>query len=1119
MAVSNRDRIGRLFDTLAPALDEFIQRVVQPELTADTDWTLLVTLRDQQKGITGKAYARTDPHLQLRMLSEGITGQVKKGWYPFGAHLSRSQESLASELRDVRNAWAHGNPFTADDTYRALDTGERLLRAVGAVAAADEISVMRVDLRRVTSDKDDRKPGPSASVDSDSAGLPSWRDVLRPHDDVATGNFRASEFAADLFKVSTGDANLGREYTDPVEFFARTYLTAGLRDLIGRAVARIAGNTNATPVVNLQTNFGGGKTHSMLALWHLASGRPLTDYPQAVQEVLADNGYPTSSDTPLRANRAALVGNHLAPTGSVKPDGTRVNTMWGELAWQLGGRAAYDIVAEADRTSTHSGAALHTLLERYAPAVILVDEWVAYARQLFDREDLPAGTFDTQFTFAQSLTEAVKLTPGVLVAISIPASYDADDQQAANAEEVGGENGRAALSRLQNVVRRVADQWQPASALESYEIVRRRLFREPDAEALTAIRRTARAFHDYYVKQAADFPREVRESDYEDRIRRSYPIHPELFERLYEDWSTLDRFQRTRGVLRLMNTVIHALWNGQDASPLIMPGSIPLSSPTVNGELTQYLSDAWRPIIDADVDGENSVPLSIDREKPLFGQRSLTRRLARTVFFGAAPTIGTANVGLETQRVFLGTAVPGDVPGNFHSALSQLSDRATYFYSASGRYWYDTQANITRRAKDAAERFSEEEVWADIVRRLGAHRRSNAGFAAVSAAPDGSADIPDVDEARLVLVHPRYTYSRRTADESPAFGFAHAATERRGSANRTFRNMVVFLAGDTERMAELATTVRQYLAWEGVVDNAVDLDLTVQQKAQASQRRTSADQTADARLLGAYHWVLAPEQKQADQPFTIAVGKAEGSASSLPDRVTSKLQHTGQVSESHTARLIRLDLSGPLSRVWEPGHISVGDLWAYYARYPYLRRLRDRSMLSAAVRSSTEQMHWRLEGFALAEAYDAETGRYAGLVLPDDPVGVSSIHDGLLIVRPEQAEAQRAADVGSRPPDPDPDPGPGAGRGPGPVPPPEPVAQPPRRFYGSRRLNADRYAGDFKKLNDEILAHLASVPGVQLTVTIEIEAVAPDGFADDKMRTVGENARTMKFDQHGFEDE
>lgn len=162
--------------------------------------------------------------------------------------------------------------------------------------------------------------------------------MLQPHEDVATGNFHAAEFAADLYKVATGDPQQSNDYADPVQFFSRTYLTEGLRDLVGRALRRLSGDTNASPVINLQTNFGGGKTHSMLALWHLAAGQPLTAYNQDVQELLAANGY---GDLPKYVRRVAIVGNHLAPTGSEKPSGPRVNTIWGELAWQLGGAEGY----------------------------------------------------------------------------------------------------------------------------------------------------------------------------------------------------------------------------------------------------------------------------------------------------------------------------------------------------------------------------------------------------------------------------------------------------------------------------------------------------------------------------------------------------------------------------------------------------------------------------------------------------------------------------------------------------------------------------------------------------------------------------------------------------------
>ncbi|WP_210731572.1 Swt1 family HEPN domain-containing protein [Mycobacterium intracellulare] len=1115
MALSNRERIDRMFVAMAPALDDFIASIVgQGNPSLGAEWTKLVQGKDLKNGAPStKSYEPLDPQVQFRMLTEAnITGGYRKGWYPFDEALGKAGKSYAIELREVRNTWAHhGSTFSDDDAYRALDTGERLLKLIGAAAVADEIRSIRLKLRRVTADKDDKK-GLRAAVDNpESAGLKPWREVLPPHDDVATGNFAASEFAADLYKVAFGGEQ-DADYADPVEFFKRTYLTEGLVDLIGRAVRRLSGDDNAPPVINLQTNFGGGKTHSMLALWHVACGLPVGSFPQDTQDVLTANGY-----IGTKVNRVAIVGNHFSPSGVVKDDGTKVNTIWGELAWQLGGPEAFALVAQADADRTHPGTALHELLAKYAPAVILIDEWVAYARSLVGRDDLAGGTFDDQFTFAQSLTEAAKGTSGVLLVISIPASSTGDDGDkvvAGNAEEVGGAHGLEALKRLQNVVRRVADQWRPASSAEAYQIVRQRLFTQPDAAALAAIGGTARAYVEMYRKYSDDFPRESRDAAYEDRIKRTYPIHPELFDRLYEEWSSLERFQRTRGVLRLMSTVIHALWTGEDASPLIMPGSIPLATANVNSELTQYLQDSWKAIIDADVDGPNSEPARIDTAKPLFGQRSLTKRLARTVFFGAAPTIGSAHKGLERQRVFLGTAVPGDVPGNFHSALTQLGDRATYFYSGSGKYWYDLQANITRTAKDQAERLHKEDVWAEIVRRLQGQAKSRGDFAGVHVCPESNADIPDTDEARLVILHPKVAHKR--GSDSAAKEFGQHATEHRGTANRTNRNMLVYLAADEARLDELDSAVRDYLGWTHVLANEADLDLTQNQKNQATQRQTQADGTVTARLLQTFTWALVPTQPDPGAPFVIRETKVEGQSPALAERVSRRLGNDGDLSIRQAAATIKLAI-GKVPQIWKDGHVSLGALWRLYSQYPYMPRLRDRRVLDEGIVDMP--LIWQTDAFALATGLDEAAGRYIGLWTPDDKGVAPVATDSLLLVRADVAVKQRDSEI---PLPPTPDGGrthtPEAG-GSAPPRPPVDIAFPPSktRFYGVKTLSADKIALEFKNVAEEVISHLRST-GTNLVVKLEIEATDPAGFDESKIRTVSENALTLKFDQSGFEE-
>ena len=1125
MASSNRDRVGQMFTVVAPALETFIDRVMGTDLPVGTTWIDLVAAAD---GNNGMEHSSGDPAQQLKFLTKDhYTLKFKPGWKPFRKILSRTDQAYASELLQVRHSWAHMKPFTDDDAYRALDTAERLLGGIGDGDAADAVKTIRLNLRRVTADKDDRRALKAAADLPESSGLRPWREVLQPHNDVATGNFHASEFAADLYKVATG-SETDSDYADPVEFFRRTYLTEGLHDLLGRAVRRLSGDGNASPVINLQTNFGGGKTHSMLALWHVAAGRQLGDFPQDVQELLAANGY-----RPRVLRRVAIVGNHLSPDGSTKSDGTTVNTLWGEMAWQLSGREAFELVSGADAARTPPGQALHDLLARYAPAVILIDEWVAYARSLVGRDDLAAGTFEDQFTFAQQLTEVAKSTPGILLAISIPASEvgsnagpEADDP-AGNAQEVGGTSGIEALRRLQNVVRRVADQWRPASAGEAYDIVKRRLFTDPDGSALAAIGATARAFVQMYRENPDDFPRETRGAGYEERIRRCYPIHPELFDTLYEEWSSLERFQRTRGVLRLMSEVIHALWRADgDASPLIMPGSIPLASARVNSELTQYLHDSWKAIVDADVDGSNSEPVRIDTASRLFGQRHLTVRLARTVFFGSAPTIGSAHKGIDRGRVFLGTAAPGDTLGNFHAALTRLGDRATYFYSGAGKYWYDVHANVTRTARDQAGRLHREDVWAEIARRLGNQLRHPGDFARVHVCPEDNGDIPDGEEARLVILHPKTAHKRGLSD-SAAVQFSHEATEHKGAANRVSRNMVVFLAPDTDRLEELDSATRDYLGWQSVLKDNGALDLTDSQRAQARERLRNAEESVASRLLQTFIWALVPAQPDPGAPFTMRVTKSDGQSAWLAERVSRKLGADGDLATQQAAAAIRQAINR-IPKIWESGHVSLGELWKLYCTYPYMPRLRDRRVLEDGIHDLP--LLWQQDAFALAAGYDAAAGRYVGLWIPGDPGSAPPATDALLVVRPDVAVRQRATEeAGSATPDATVDGGSAASGAAGasatpttPIPTgpgPSGLSDSPKktRFFGVKQLNSDRIAMDFKDVADEILAHLRE-EGTQLTVRIEVEATKPAGFEESQVRTVSENAATLKFGQSGFEE-
>ncbi|MFE5290488.1 DUF499 domain-containing protein [Nocardia sp. NPDC056611] len=1121
MALSHQQRVGRGFEILAEGLGPVVDLVMQGAAPAGKDWLELLGATVKNSG--GMKFSKEDPAVQLKAITEYK--------HLFHDQIGHSGYRFASELRETRNAWAHNEKLSYDDTYRGLDTMERLLTAVGASSAAESIREQREEHRVQTEDKRTRdrvRKSASTTVSVPAEKLGSWREVMIPHEDVRTGQYARAEFAADLHQVATGQAR-SDEYADPIQFFRRTYLTDGLKELLTSTARRIAGDDNADPVFNLQTNFGGGKTHSMLAIWHLFTpGLAVTKFPQPVQDMLGK----TTLVEGVR--RVAIVGNRIETAKPSTKDGRPgINTLWGELAWQLGGQDAYDIVAESDKARVPSGESLEQLLRAYAPAVILIDEWVAYARLLHGRDDLPGGTFEAQFTFAQTLTDMAKTIPGLMLVVSIPASSDPADKNArASDAEVGGVRGQETLERLQNVIGRVSKHWRPATPGEAFEIVRRRLFEEPTAQAIKDRDFIAKALVKFYREHSAEFPREVFEPSYEDKIKAAYPIHPELFQRLYEDWSTLERFQKTRGVLRLMSAVIYRLWQAEDPAPLIMPGSLPLGDEWVLSEVTHYLSDSWRAVIEADVDAPSSTPERVDKSRAVFAQRHLTRRLARSAFLASAARTGAQQKGVERKRIWLGTALPGDVVGNFASAIHLLSEQALYFYSDGNLYWYDTQQSINRLARDRAEDYRNhlEDVYVEIVARIKDRDFKHKGsFLGIYPAPVRNDEILDYPDVRLVIVHPRHHYSSQTK-ENPAFLFASETLESRGNSPRENQNMLVFAVADRELLDNLMDSVRDYLAWKTIVEDVEkeELHLLSDQVAMAKDRRKTANDTVGLRLTQAYNTVYYPIWDKNAGRIALQSAPVDEDGKLIPERVGAKLVDLDKLRTVIGPRLILNDLVKNLGKVWESGHIAFGDLWKYYCRFPYLSRLRNRKVLEEGVRRVFDELTGGVEGFALASDFDAETGRYIELRIPGTGEDSGPITDGTLLVDLSRAKAQRAEDErklsepedvlesrddqstpsnpssgGQRTED-------GAGaewQGHASLTVPQVKNA---WFSGNFQVDPERFGRDLSRLSQDLLALLKASDGVELNVSVQIEAHRPDGFPDDTVMKVVENLGHLK---------
>ena len=1123
MALSNRDRLGKALDQLRDGLWPYISR--QLDNTIGPGW---------QDRLPSQANNLQDVSVLLGLFMEHWQTVFKKP-------LSQSDRAYVSELKQARNKWAHSEPLSSDDVDRYLDTAVRLCRNINASEQADAIRSMREELQQqVFADRARNRTRYQASIENEiQPGLVPWREVITPHPDVINGRYQQAEFAADLDLVHRGIGS--PEYTDPIEFFRRTFITEGLKDLLRIALQRFNG-LGGEPVIELQTNFGGGKTHSMLSAYHLgssdASGKPipLADLPGLDQlcSELDIHSVP-------RVSRAVLVGTAFNPSKvDRKPDGTEVHTLWGELAWQLGGARAYAQIAESDRSQVPPGArALAALFEAHGPCLILLDEWVAYARNLVSpRESLPAGTFDAQLSFAQQLTEATKQVSNALLLISVPQSRN----------EIGGSDGESACDGLKNVVTRLAYQWRPATGTESFEIVRRRLF-EPITSKVGGANRDAvvRAFTEQYAANKADFPSEVRESGYRDLLTSAYPIHPELFNRLYEEWSTLDRFQRTRGVLRLLALTIEGLWNGNSRDLLIMPSSMPIDDNDVRNELVRFLDNQWEPIIATDVDGAQSVPTQLDRENPNFGRVSACKRVARSLYMGTAPGANRERKGINDQRVKLACVMPGEPIAVFGDALRRLGDRGRYIQQDGDRYWIDTSPNLNRTAEDYRESYlrQREELLAEANQLLSKEASRRGLFDGVHAAQIDTSGIPDEPSTRLVLLAAQYSHKPPRKDSpqptppSPALEWAAQCIQSKGNSPRQYANTLVFLAPDKDNLENLFQALADRRAWQKVLDEKKLLNLTENQKDQAIAKIEQATTAIAARIPETWCHLLVPYQSKPG-PHGPAWDERRlvGGKGSPAERAAEKCSQEDLLAEQLGARAIRDKLNAYLWR--DRDHVEVRELVDWCRKYLFLPRLRsDQVILNALINPqaalSGESTFHLADGFQAGTTADSP-GRYLGLrhqaSSSDHPSSLNS-----LIVKDEVALAQIEADR-ARPDDHSP---PGQVRGedngtqkplttegtgpsgPGrvapPPPPPPPVPpkpQLPTRYVATVNLDPTRASLQMSAYMEEVISHLQALPGAEISLTLEVQATAEGGIDEATARILLENSVALKVDNPGL---
>ena len=683
--------------------------------------------------------------------------------------------------------------------------------------------------------------------------------------------------------------------------------------------------------------------------------------------------------------------------------------------------------------------------------------------------------------------------------------------------------------------------WKPVAANEGFEVVRRRLFLEcDDTEARDKV---CTAFSQYYAQNKTDFPIEASEPSYRDRLISCYPIHPEIFDRLYNEWSTLEKFQRTRGVLRFMASVIHKLCINGDANAMILPGSIPFDEPDIAAELTKHLgnNDNWNAIIDSEIDGKNSRPYSLESGNSRFSGKMIPRRLTRTIFLGSAPTVSGQSIrGLEIQKVRLGSILPGDNIAEFNDALANLKSNLSYLYTDPNgdRYWFDTRPTLKKMVEDRANsQVTSADAEYELTKRLSSMIRKDGGFDKPHICPSSSMDIPDDQNVRLVILSPNETY-KPTKENSQALAKAQEFLDTRGNSPRQYRNMLIFVAPDDISAAQLIKATKTYLAWKSIDNDKELLNLDLRQSKECAASIAESEKRVNSVLMDTYCWMLIPSIDRNGDISKIEweALNIRGGNQTLVQKAYTKLTQDEMVLTGWNPALLKIELDNVLWKDAE--YISIKTLWDDFLSYCYLPRLKNYDVLSSAISRGVA------EGY-FAYAAGITDDEYLGLKLGQT---IYAVEKTGYLVRKEAAEEILNAQKQAQTPviqteDPtlfdDPQITPPAYTGedkvsggtistgthqPGPAAsgdnsPADDKPIPPTRFYLSANIDPSRLGRTINNIINEVLVHLTSLDDCDVEITLEASATSKEGFDSPTIRTVSENCKTLKVDNFGFEKE
>lgn len=796
----------------------------------------------------------------------------------------------------------------------------------------------------------------------------------RPRQEVLSGDLKEASFAARLGDVAAGRAD--PVYGDPATFFARTHLTEGLTTLLKEALGRLYGaDPMAAPVLRLETGFGGGKTHNLIALYHAASGRTPAE---TLRPFLPDPALPAREE----ARIAVVVGDDLNPVDGLRhPDGTVTYTPWGEIAYQLGGRAAYELVRRSDEARV-PGAAPWREIFGDGPVLILLDELAPYLRTLktWKGREALAGHLAP---FLKALLEAVSASPRAVCVLTLAEASDAFGEES---EELGhvltellGEL-RAISGRIERILTPTVGEEEIA------RIVVRRLFERVDASAAPEIASAYRAYFEQAQRQEAAVPPAATGADYAALIEKSYPLHPELLITLNRKISTIPNFQRTRGALRLLAQVVRRLWETQPSDAwLIHPHHVDLSCEPIVEDLTSRLDrPRYKEVVHADVISpvaeHPGFAAEIDRAWRDAGRQPFAVRAATAIFLHSL-TQGP-RPGARTEEIGLACLTPGDDPALFRQALAEL-ERRCWFLDYDGERWrFQTEPSLNKMIVDEMQYVGTAKAKQILDEKIGAIWRP--GIFDVRRFPAEPGEIPDdAGKPKLAVVHYDAASAREEDGRPP--DLVRRLYEEKGTVGepRAFQNNVIFLVCDEAQRESMIHAARLAEAVRRLADSREkQATLSPKQREELRSRKDESELQLRVAIHKAYRVLFYPS------------GEAHRSAAGLA-RESLPAQEQGEVKRDQSQ--VILEALRRLEKVyvaddppvapelikraaWPHGarEVAVADVARAFAMRRGLRMLLDPRPLREGISQGVRRGLWVY--------YDPAEGKGYGAASPPPPV-------------------------------------------------------------------------------------------------------------------------------------